>query len=464
MNRHVEQMLACLRPNELALVLNKKTKNMNYTIKPRLLLILAAALLLAGCLPNPSDFAKDSPTLAPVRASSGVLVEGRVMPIDDITLTIPSGGAIASLAPEGAHVKTGDLLIQLDDAAQRAALAQAEAGLALAQANLAKLEEGARSVDIESARTGVSAAEANLVVAKDQAASAQAAVVSAEAQVTQAQAALDDLKAGATPEEIQAAQLAVEQAQNSHWGAQAVRDGVNGAVDRGQAQDYDLDQAEANVGVAWVAWKMAQNQLAIIEAGPRSGAIAQAQAALSLVKAGVSQANLAARTAQSQVAVAEAGLEQAQSQVAAIKAAASEADMQAAQAAVRQAEAHVAAAQAALGPMAITAPIDGVVTDLLVKAGTQVGPGTPALVVADQSAWDIQSEDLTEMEVVKIATGDSVTVIADALPDTQLSGTITAIDPQHVIRQGDVTYKVHVRLAETDPRLRWGMTVLIRTQ
>ena len=62
---------------------------------------------------------------------------------------------------------------------------------------------------------------------------------------------------------------------------------------------------------------------------------------------------------------------------------------------------------------------------------------------------------------MRVRVGQPVTVVADALPDLKLKGTVESVGNLFEKKQGDVTYTVKVRLEQTDPRLRWGMTVKV---
>jgi multidrug efflux pump subunit AcrA (membrane-fusion protein) len=123
------------------------------------------------------------------------------------------------------------------------------------------------------------------------------------------------------------------------------------------------------------------------------------------------------------------------------------------------AEAQLDAALDALDAYVITAPFDGIVADVNVKVGEQVRPESRAVSIIDDSAWMIETTDVTELEVVKITEGQFVEVVADALPDVALTGTVTEISQAYVLQGGDILYTVRIALDEPDPRLRWGMTV-----
>jgi hypothetical protein len=50
-------------------------------------------------------------------------------------------------------------------------------------------------------------------------------------------------------------------------------------------------------------------------------------------------------------------------------------------------------------------------------------------------------------------------VIPDSLEELVLPATVESIDRESGKKGGDVTYTVRLKLDETDPLLRWGMTV-----
>jgi HlyD family secretion protein len=107
----------------------------------------------------------------------------------------------------------------------------------------------------------------------------------------------------------------------------------------------------------------------------------------------------------------------------------------------------------------LTAPFDGIVADVSVKVGEQVGPEFRVVSVIDPSAWIVETTDVTELEVVKIAQGQPVTMVPDALPDVTLTGTVTEISQAYFMQGGDVQYAVRIQVNEVDARIRWGMTV-----
>ncbi len=132
-----------------------------------------------------------------------------------------------------------------------------------------------------------------------------------------------------------------------------------------------------------------------------------------------------------------------------------------AQARLAAAEANLESAQAAFADAELRAPIAGTVAELKLKVGEQAAPGVPVVTLAEFARWVVKTNNLTEIEVVKVSEGQPAQIVLDALPEVTLSGTVKAISTVFVESRGDVTYTVTVELADTDPRLRWGMTAQV---
>ncbi len=109
-----------------------------------------------------------------------------------------------------------------------------------------------------------------------------------------------------------------------------------------------------------------------------------------------------------------------------------------AEAAVARAELAVKQAQRALDLATLTAPFDGTIAALDLKLREYVAPGAPIVQLADTSGWQIETSDLTELNVVKVREGDPVTVTFDALPEVSLLGTVMRIKGLGENKQGDI--------------------------
>ncbi len=109
----------------------------------------------------------------------------------------------------------------------------------------------------------------------------------------------------------------------------------------------------------------------------------------------------------------------------------------------------------------LQAPFAGTIAQLNVKAGETAAPGALAAQLADFSSWLVETTDLTEIKVPNIKEGQSVAVTFDALPEVTLKGAVDSIGVMYRTSSGDIVYPVKIKLIDTDPRLRWGMTAAV---
>ncbi len=85
----------------------------------------------------------------------------------------------------------------------------------------------------------------------------------------------------------------------------------------------------------------------------------------------------------------------------------------------------------------------------------------PVAWLADLSEWQIETDDLTELNVVNVEVGAPAAITFDAIPDLELPGTVVHVGAIGENKMGDITYTVIVAPDEHDDRLRWGMTALV---
>jgi HlyD family secretion protein len=84
--------------------------------------------------------------------------------------------------------------------------------------------------------------------------------------------------------------------------------------------------------------------------------------------------------------------------------------------------------------------------------------------VGDPSAWEIDTTDLTELNVVNVREGTKATVALDALPNVELAGEVARIEQYGENKQGDIVYTVVIVPDKQDERLRWNMTASVALQ
>jgi HlyD family secretion protein len=104
----------------------------------------------------------------------------------------------------------------------------------------------------------------------------------------------------------------------------------------------------------------------------------------------------------------------------------------------------------------ITAPINGTVLGLNIKAGERVGtmqmPGSELLRIADMNNIEVRV-DVNENSIIKVSVGDSADVEVDAYNRRKFKGVVTSIangttrrDAQSMLSGDVANYEVHIRL------------------
>jgi HlyD family secretion protein len=420
-------------------------------------LALLMSLALAGCSSQQALLQeKPTPTAAPVTerrsglSGSRIVAGGKVVPAASVALSFASGGTVSQAPVQvGDRVNAGDVLAQLDTSALDQQLALAEANLAAAEARLAAFGQAAADADLAAAQQNVASAQATyerLAAGPD-----AADVAAAKASLAAAQQNYAAVRAGPQPAELAQLKAQAENARAALDQAQAAYDRVKGDPNIGSLpQSAALQQATNNYNAANAAYEAAR---AHPTAAELAAATAQVQAA---------QASLARLTPDAaEIQVALAAVENAKARLAQLERAPAEADRAVLAANVEAARASRDLAQAQLKHATLTAPFAGSVMKLDIAPGEYAAPGAAVLLLADATAWEVVTTDLTELNVAEVAEGAAVTVAFDAIPDLELPGRVSLVEPYGESKQGDIVYPVKVVLDRQDPRLRWNMTAKV---
>ena len=400
----------------------------------------------------PTATATPQPGSTPVKAGGQVVAEAKVVPIRSASLSMAANG-IAAEAPvlEGSRVEAGDLLVRLANARQKAAVAQAFAEVQRRQANLDELKAGSRPQELDQAHASLAAAQAQLAKVKEPAKAEDLAA--AQAELAAAQADLKDLKDGVTQDDKTVAVADLRKAENALRAAQTEYDKIkwdNGAGAR--PESVALQNATVERERALAGYDKAVGPAKAKDTAAAQSRVASAQAKLTQLKRGAGQAEIDSATAE---------VNRTQAQLALLEAGQRPEVIAAAEADVAAAIASLAQAQADLADTELRAPFGGVVSAMDVKVGEQVAAGAPLVQLADTSVWQVQTKDLTELQIVRVKEGDPVEVTVDALPGLRLTGHVNRIKPLGETRQGDVVYDALVDLDQQDPQLRWNMTTAV---
>ncbi len=459
--------------------------------KPVVIVIIVIVVALAVFLVSRAGSAEVTTTKSNVatvtRGDLTTLVSGssNIVAEQTVSLSFQSTGIVNTIAvQEGASVKKGQVLAAIDARDLEYQVASAKASYDSAKAKLDQLTSGTgRSSELTSA---------------------QASVTSAAAQLASAQEKLASLK-NPTRDKISAAQLKVQQAETS---LQTTRDSnsatkTKAELDMAKASE-SLIQAQSKYGVAKYNWDWIErnNTDPSTGRGPISDAsknsyrdsLVQAESALRTAEQNVQAAQItfdntkAAEIAN--VAQAEAALSDAKLQLSTLLKPTA-ADISAAEASVRQSEASLESAKASLDKIvtpgtqtdiviqqaavtqaessynqtklklenaSLTAPFDGIVSNVNMTVGQSSSGGTIEIIDRDPMHIDVK---FGETDIVYIKVGQSARLSIDALPDWQQTGTVTSISPVADTSSGIVSYEARIDFVDSDARVLIGMTAIV---
>jgi HlyD family secretion protein len=332
-------------------------------------------------------------------------------------------------------------------------------------------------------------------------------VILAQADLVSSQKALDDLynldlqKAQAL-KAIEDAQNALEDAQNPELqqalALQAIADAEkaleiaerNLRILQTPASQADIDAAKAQVVLAQQALERAQDLFEPYENKPEDNIVrAQLLASLSAKQAeydaavrklngleGTYSSPLDMAVAEANVASAQAQLLQAQRDYERIQDGPSEAEIALLQAQLTEAqknyneisngpdpddvaaaEARIAATQATLDSALITSPFDGVISEVIVKPGDLVSPGSNAFQLDDLSHLLVDVE-VSEVDINRIQVGQDALLTFDAVLAKEYHGVVNEVALVGTTSAGVVSFKVTIELLDSDENVRPGMT------
>lgn len=377
---------------------------------------------------------------------------GAVTADQNLDLAFQATGQVKEvLVKEGDVVKQDQPLAVIDARNLEAQVANAQASLASAQARLKQAQEGnATPEQIAAAQAALDSAQASYN--KVAAGATKAELTAAQAEVNSAQAAYNAAvkSASTSGSSFEAAKASVEKAQNALNQAQAAYDRIGGASNPNIGmlpQSKDLQNATVDYQKA-----LADYNALLTTSGPD----AQSKIASALSNLQAARKRLAdLQVTPDGLASAKSNLEQAKSNLAKLIAPASETDIAIQQAAVAQAEQALKQAELNLENATLKAPFAGVITNVKIVPGSNSSGVAMTLIDRDPLHVELR---LSENDVVQAARDQKVKLSIDSISNWNAEGKVTYISPVSAVSNGVVTYQVRVDFADTDPRVKVGMT------
>lgn len=365
-----------------------------------------------------------------------VSASGPVRANQELPLVFLATGRVATVnVVEGQHVLAGQTIATLDTLTQQSALTNAQLALNGARLTLSALTAAPRDVDLQSAQAALTVAQANVAAAN---------------------------VGGYDPIRVKLAQLQVEIAKNREWQAQLQRDQAKSYTGVGFALPPEIQKAinllpeEARNQINAFITQLNSSQTAFLpSASDAEIAIRSSAFDVQVAQAGVTQAQ-SARGDQLSLAQAQAAVTQAQAALEKLKAGPDEKTLALARAQVDAAQVAVDAAAYSLSRSTLTAPFGGIVTALNLTVGEPAPTDRAALTLVDDSSYYLDI-GIDELDVARVAPGQLVTLVFDALPGQVITGRVDRVAAASVELAGVVTYPVHI-LLDPNPSLRAGLS------
>jgi multidrug resistance efflux pump len=430
-----------------------------------IILLFALAFTTACNGLSSVDTPEPEPTVSEGEFVPIVSATGVVVPTDWARLSMSATGVVEDvLVSEDEFVNPGQVLVRLEGTEQlQAALAAAQLELASAQAALNELNEktallAAQALqDLENSQNALE----DLLDSDMQEASALQAIADAEKAVDSAERRLSIVKSIADQADINAARAQVVLAKD-------VLDNAN--------EDYEpyANKREGNLVRANLLARQASAQQAYDAAVRKLNALLSSGEAVDIA---VAEADLTTARAQlvdaqreweqvkegpkqGDVELFEAKIDTAQRDYEIYQNGPNPDDLAVAEARLANAQAQLSAAEAALSDLELSTPFEGNVSEVFVHPSEWVNIGQPVLLLADTNHLQVETTDLSEIDLARIRIGDGAIVTFDALPDVVVRGIVTRIAPKAAEGAG-VNYPVTIELNDIPDQLRWGMTAFV---
>ena len=363
---------------------------------------------------------------------------------EEVTIAAEVGGRIEAIAvEEGDRVTAGQELVRLDRAMLNAQIAQAQAAVDTAKAQLAQVQAGPRVEEVRQAE----AALAQAVAARDGAKRAWE-----NAQAARANPQELDARIAAADAQFKASKSQLDAARANATAARSRVDAIGG-IDQTRVEGKVIVEqwvaAEAAVQTAQAAYDGAQKGLQILFDIRKNPVTLDAQ--------------VDAAKAQYDTAIAAASV--AQARFDGVKAGATKEQIAVAEAAVKQAQAAFDIFQVQASKTILKSPVSGIVARRAAHLGEIAAPNAILLSVTNLDLVKLTIY-VPETQIGKIKIGDAVGVQVDSFPGKTFQGKVVFINTQAEFTPRNVQTKaervntvfaVKLQIANPNGELKPGM-------
>jgi len=403
-------------------------------------------------------------------ADNGQIIASGTIEAEETIIAAEIGGIIKDLpVDEGAEVKAGDVLVQLDDALLAAQIKQAQAGVEMAQAALNQLLAGARPEEKRAAKAALSQAIASRDGAKK--ALDNALAIRANPQEL-------NMRIAIARAELEAARHQLQQAQAAQEAARANKEQAENALAAlSKGFDIDTPAGKKHVGPPPAAMAELRVQVGLSTNQWWSAVEAVNLAAAALEGAERNLANLLAMrddpialdaqidAAKAAYEAAIAAVDAAQARLDALEKGATPEQVAVARAQVEQAQAALAVLETQRARLTIRSPISGLVTSRSAHVGEMAVPGVTLLTVAALDTVQMMVY-IPEDQIGLVRLGQRVEVRVDSFPGQTFSGQVVYISPKAEFTPRNVqtqrervnmVFAVRLKMPNPEHKLKPGM-------
>lgn len=368
-------------------------------------------------------------------------------------IAFPSNGIITGvLVSEGSRVETGDILATLADAELIAERAQAVSALTAAEAKYRQLLAGPRTETVTVANASLANAKANLerITTEENRKVQNAHNTLLSTGLTAAAADSEETStapiiSGAYQCETEGTYTLSVYNSNAKSGYSFTYSGLESGTGL-VSVDQPSPLGSCGLYLLFTAGDMYSSSKWTIEVpNTRSSSYATLNNTYTLVRTQAANA----------IAAAKNNVTLVSSETSLTTAPARSEEVVSARAAVAEAEARVRTIDVRLKDRSIIAPFSGTITDVRIAVG-ESAPTTPVLTLLAEDTFSLKAR-IPEIDITKIAVGQSVQAIFDARDEETLAGTISYISPIAKQIDGVAYFEIMIPLTTSPTWLRAGL-------
>lgn len=456
---------------------NLQMKKIGIGILAIVVLLVVVAMFARTGANKKKDDASTSATVAKGELLSQVIETGSLEAVKTVEVKSKVSGRVAELlVDEGDKVNAGQLIAKIDPEESQFRVAQDQARLRGAQAQVNRLaveitqRRATTKTNLERAKSRVEQLKLELAA---QPTLTRADIDSAETTYNNAVKSRDLLQKVTHPNQRTSLNNSLIEAQANFDNTSAEHERSVQLLDKGYISQRQFDNSQNQLALAKARLSTVKDQLGRLDSEQRLE-LEQAAESVKQAKAGLDRAlTNTFRDATKREEYERALTDKLDAETSLLDVQALEASKAQNEATVQQLQDTLSDSLRLLRETDIRSPIDGVVTSRLVQVGELVASlssfssGTAIMRVEDRSRMLVKLQ-VNEIDVAKLKLGMPAKINVDAFPDKEFTGVVTKIAPTHVLASAQpqaggssavvVKYGVEISMDTAAIELKSGMS------